>query len=105
MTLSLIRLTAKGEMANARRWPQVMHGPYHSLAAVDDFPYVFQREKALVYPSEMNHVSLLKLRQLRDVKACVGHVKIKKMVTLEMQMIIHAPTFPQETKTLEESAF
>lgn len=27
------------------------------------------------------------------------------MVTLEMQMIIHAPTFPQETKTLEESAF
>ena len=64
--------------------PDVVHGPYHTLAAKQYLADVLQRQHALIDPVQMDNVGFLEFRQVGDVCATVGYVDIEQMVALQV---------------------
>ena len=77
------------------------------LGAVDDFPYVFQREKALVYPSEVNHVSLLKLHCVACGMVVFHHTRLNAVyfAVCDVNVEWHAECIPLVSQELTRELY
>ena len=84
----------EGEVANGRGGPDVVHGPHHRLAALQDLLYSFQGEHPLVDPMQVDDVGLAKLVGLGDVSSAVGDVHLEQVPLAEMEMAEDAPSLP-----------
>jgi hypothetical protein len=88
-------------VANACAWPHVVHGPHHWLARLKDALDIAKRQHALIYPVEVNDVSLLKLRNLGDVCAGIGYVDTEKVLLVAKSVgSPDAEALPQESPQL-----
>ena len=81
-----------------------MHRPYHRLAAIKNSPYAPQRQHALIYPMQMNDVSLLKFRSLCDVDACIGYRHRKEVLAAEEIVQPYHKPFVDEAPRFSEPA-
>ncbi len=58
--------------------PLVVHGPYHRLAAREDFPQVLHGQHPLVYPVQVDDVRFLEAWQFGDVGARICRVYLEQ---------------------------
>ena len=78
-------LTAQGNMTEGRRRPDIVHRPDHRLPALQDLLNPLERKHTLIDPMQVDDISLLEFRQLRDIRARIGDIDLKQMLTGEMQ--------------------
>ena len=83
-----------GVMADSRKRPHVVHGPYHRLAGIDDAADVIQRKHPLIDPMEVDYIRLTELRQRTDVCTGIGDVYGKEVFPGESVGRPDYDTFP-----------
>ena len=75
-----IAMAVEGEVADGGGGPDVVHGPHHRLATLQDAAYAAEGEHALIDPMQVDDVGLTELPQLSDVDACIGNVNVEQVL-------------------------
>lgn len=91
-----IAIAASCIMTDARSRPDIVHSPDNRFAAFNNFANTFQWKHSLIDPGQMNDVSLLKLTQLGNIRACTSQIYFPKMDGREVKMPESTPAFPQK---------
>ena len=92
-------------MTDSRSRPDVVHRPYHGLAALQDLEDATKRQHTLVDPMQVDDVGLAELGCPRDVYATIGDVELEQMTLGEMQVEENDQPLPEEVPIMMPAAF
>ncbi|MPN27404.1 hypothetical protein SDC9_174836 [bioreactor metagenome] len=69
--------TRSGVMADARKRPHIVHGPYYFFSGSKDLPNFVQRQHSLVDPMQMNDIGRFEFRKFSYRGSPVGNGDIE----------------------------
>ena len=83
-------------MTDGRRWPNIVHRPYHRFSALQNLADIVQRQHSLINPMQVNNVGLLEFRQFRNVSATIGNIYFEQVFAFKMKSCPHNKALPKE---------
>ena len=90
-------------MTNRRRRPQVVQRPNHPFPGSDDPGDLIQRQEALIYPMNMDHVRLTKRRCPPDINPRIRDRDLKQIALAQPVTEINHQPLPNKIEEIQPS--